>query len=189
MKTHEIHPKANGSLRLSHGSIAVKKEVITSKDKLPNGQVDTKQRLSIQTDANSDSITDNHSMRSKNSLSSNAQRTRKYLSKTKEEDLKFIDTSVDSDLPPTLSQLQRKSVQISIEPQTFSSPSSLTPTTATTTIISLENEQLNSISREVDGLNGAMSVYRDKNSHDSAVGRELTVDSADSASLSIEQVR
>jgi hypothetical protein len=194
MKTHEVHPKANGSLRLSHGTIKAVKEVPKNqqqKDKLSNGQQEFSQQVSIQTDACSDSINDDNSMRSKNSLNSNAQRPRKLLSKTKEEDLKFIDTSLDSDLPPTLSQLQRKSVQNSIEPQTFSSPLSLTPTTVTTTVISLENEQLNSISREVDRLNVAMSIYREGSSHDSASCKELAVDSAveDSTSFSLEQVR
>lgn len=189
MKTHDNNTKANGSVRLSHGTIKAKKEPQNNNQqcsKLPNDPLETNR---VQTDANSNSINDNHSLRSKNSLNSNAQRTRKLLSKTKEEDLKFIDTSVESDLPPTLSQLQRKSVQISIEPRTFSSPSSLTPTTAmTTTIISLENEQLNSIKREVDGV---MNVHGEESSHDSAACRELGVDSAveDSTSYSIEQVR
>jgi hypothetical protein len=182
LKTHENNPKLNGSLRLSHGTARTTKEAANNnnhqKNKLPNGP-EPINRLSIQIDGNSD----NSSIRSKNSLN-HSQRPRKFLSKTREEDLKFIDTSVESDLPPTLSQLQRKSVQIS-----FSSPSSLTPTTATTTIVSMENEQLNSIS-QVDGLNEAANVQKEENSHDSTGCRELAVDSAveESTSISMEQV-
>lgn len=188
MKTHDNNPKVNGSMRLSHGTIKAAKEIVNNnnnqKSKLGNGPTEKINRLSIQIDANSDNITDNSSIRSKNSFN-HSQRPRKFLSKMKEEDIKFIDTSVESDLPPTLSQLQRKSVQIS-----FSSPSSLTPTTTTMTVISLENEQLNSISFEVDRLNG-VSRQKEEISHDSTGCRELVVDSAveESASLSIEQVR
>jgi hypothetical protein len=167
MKTHEIHPKANGSLRLSHNHVAV----INSDSRVSEDKSD-RQRLSIQTEDGSES----HSERSKSSFISNhGQRPRKLLSKMREDDLKFIDTSVESDLPPTLSRLQRKSVQISIEQPSISSP------TTATTIISSE---LNSINQDA---NGSANNQQSKRSHDN---RELAVDSAvgESPISSFEQV-
>lgn len=205
MKTHEVQPsKANGSIRMSHNHGAAAnngnkippnlvREISKESHKIP----EHRHRLSFQIDMpdNDNNKDDTHSVRSKMSQnsSSNFQKPRKYLSKTQEEDLKFIDTSVESDLPPTLSKLQRKSVQISVEQQPFmSSPSSPTPTTAdtvTTAIVSLASEQLNSISRDVDGLAvGNTRGSSRKNSHDY---RDTTVDSAveDSTTTSIDQVR
>ena len=144
-------------------------------------------RLSFQEDDDSENrVNDNYSERSKNSQNSsitNGQRMRRHLTKTKEEDLKFIDTSMESDLPPTLSQLQRKSIHISIEYQPLSSPSSTTATTATT-ILSIDSEQLNSISRDIDvPANIATNHLTPEN-------KDLPVDSAveDSTTISIDQV-
>ena len=67
----------------------------------------------------------------------NKEQKKKFLSKNKEEDLKFIDTSVESDLPPTLSQLQRKSVQILIHDNNVAD----------------RNDELTNIPIEIDQLN------------------------------------
>ena len=67
-------------------------------------------------------------------------RAAKYLAKRDDDhQLKFIDSSVDSDLPPTLSQLQRKNVQISIDvPNPSSSAISLrTESTDVTQMVKL----------------------------------------------------
>jgi len=193
MKTHEVQPKPNGSIRMSHNHVtnnhshanklpnAAESVVVRRGGEVPtnhnnNRQQQQQHRLSFQAD-------DDNCSKNSSSGYGNGQRMRRILSKTKEEELKFIDTSVESDLPPTLSQLQRKSVQISFEHPTLSSPSSLTltPTTATTTVNSLESEQLHSISRDVDGVTPA-----------AAAAKDLPVDSAvedSTTTASIEQVR
>lgn len=66
------------------------------------------------------------------------QNIRKFLSKAREDDLKFIDTSIESDLPPTLSQLQRKRVELA-----DGNRPSIMLTISTTE--HLNNEQLDSI--------------------------------------------
>lgn len=153
---------------------------------LPEKSIKNGNRLSFQEDDDSENrVNDSYSEKSKNSLNSsitNGQRMRRQLTKTKEEDLKFIDTSIESDLPPTLSQLQRKSVHITIEYQPLSSPSSTTATTATT-ILSLDSAQLNSISRDVNIATNHLGVTSENK--DSPV--DSTVE--DSTTISIDQVR
>lgn len=73
---------------------------------------------------------------------------KKFLSKTKDEDLKFIDTSVESDLPPTLSQLQRKSVKLLIDDKY------LADSQDNSTIIQLEIERLNDKGSQRDNVKG-----------------------------------
>lgn len=117
---------------------------------------------------------------------------RKNLSKIKSEELKFIDTSCESDLPPTLSQLQRKSVQISIENVSLS-PSPLTP------IISLEHDnvqqqlQLNPINNEriCEEADASLYVGTNVQAANSAVkgAHDMGVDSAvEDSTVSLEQV-
>ena len=155
---------------------------------LPEKTIKNGHRLSFQEDDDSENrVNDNYSERSRNSQNSsvtNGQRMRRHLTKTKEEDLKFIDTSMESDLPPTLSQLQRKSVHISTEYQPLSSPSSTTATTATT-ILSIDSEQLNSISRDIDmPANMATNLLTIENKD---LHAESTLE--DSTTISIDQVR
>lgn len=90
----------------------------------------------------------------------NKENKKKFLSKTKDEDLKFIDTSVESDLPPTLSQLQRKSVKIFIDDSNDKF-----------IVNQLENEQLNVITKDpqnrAEGEKKGVPI-------DSAVGESIT---------------
>jgi hypothetical protein len=61
--------------------------------------------------------------------------------------MKFIDTSVESDLPPTLSQLQRKSFQLMDENTIIQlTPSNLTDVSGA--INQLTDEQLKSINND-----------------------------------------
>lgn len=115
---------------------------------------------------------------------------RKFLSKNKDEELKFIDTSVESDLPPTLSQLQRKNVQISVDHEVAPSPSSelnAFQQTTSTTINSFREEQLRLISRQINDLSNVANNNHVKSSHGS---RKLSDDSIaeDSATISLVQV-
>lgn len=70
-------------------------------------------------------------------------RPKKLLSKTKEEDLKFIDTSVESEFPPTQPALEKE-----LKDANMSTASSLVGTNNTTNIM-LENENSNSTSGDV----------------------------------------
>lgn len=195
MKTHEA-PRTNGSIKMNHNQMMAKKTPSPMTQKAFNHHHQRKPSNEIDNRAGVDS-----------KIKASGDQRRKNLTKLKSDELKFIDTSCESDLPPTLSQLQRKSVQISIEnvPNALSSQSSLTPTTAGTTIISLENEnvqQLNSINkgdvgaivrgRESDAsLNVGTYMQAEgggvtmKNSHD----RDMGVDSAvEDSTVSLEQV-
>lgn len=89
-------------------------------------------------------------------------RSKKILKKNREEEMKFIDTSVESDLPPTLSSLQRKHVQqySPIKEQQFSEPSS--PLTVTVTH---DHNTLDSISQNIESSNNHKTM-------------DVTVDSA-----------
>lgn len=98
MKIQEANPKENGSVRLKSKSSKIKEAQAT-----PPSQKSSEDRnysLINQDTSNSEPM--------------NGNRSKKLLSKCKDDDLKFIDTSVESDLPPTLSRLQRKNVQILI---------------------------------------------------------------------------
>jgi hypothetical protein len=181
MKTHEA-PKTNGSIRLSHNTAVGKRSSSPGAQRLPesNANKNLKQQASIiDVDKKDEKVIED----SKNILD---EHRRKHLAKMKDDDFKFIDTSFESDLPPTLSQLQNA-------PIAASSPSSLTPTTLTTaetiaaTIISSENEigQLNSINNQVHASNVGNNVNARKGS--SCV--DLGVDSAvEDSTVSLEQV-
>lgn len=91
---------------------------------------------------------------------------KKFLSKTKEDDLKFIDTSVESDLPPTLSQLQRKSVKLLIDEDFAASNNN-----DNSTYIQLEIEQLSTVVQ--DSVNQRDDKKMDA-PNDSAVGESVT---------------
>ncbi|CAD7086622.1 unnamed protein product [Hermetia illucens] len=74
----------------------------------------------------------------------NIQRSRPYLSKFREEELKFIDTSVDSELPPSLSALRR-------DRQREGTPSSnVSSTHAAIVSSSHKNQKLNEIDSAVE---------------------------------------
>lgn len=103
LKLQENHSKENGSVRLSKKSNLPKRN--EAHNQTPPSQKSSEER--------NDSLTTNQNVSALEA--SNGNRTRKLLSKSRDDDLKFIDTSVESDLPPTLSQLQRKSVQILID--------------------------------------------------------------------------
>lgn len=112
MKTHDVRSKPNGSVRMSHNPANT-----------PNIN-DAPPGFSRRTSKNStDDVNDNDREKNTPDTPLNGQRAKKFLSKNREDDLKFIDTSVESDLPPTLSQLSRKTVQISFERPTFASAS------------------------------------------------------------------
>lgn len=145
MKTQDVQIKANGSVRIGRGANSNKSSAKGSSnpDKHApnavgeNSKLNKKTRPSVSDNSESDKTNDTHSLRSRPSVDSSSDQrpnTKKFLSKIKPDDLKFIDTSVESDLPPTLSQLQRKSVQISFD----SSPS--TPPAVHT----IENDAANS---------------------------------------------
>lgn len=101
-------------------------------------------------------------------------RSRRILKRTLEEDLKFIDTSVESDLPPTLSSLQRQRVQqySPIKEQQSSGPSS--PLTVT---ITHDMDILDSISQNVDCQNHLLVDSKNELAADSAV--EVSIISQD----------
>lgn len=101
-------------------------------------------------------------------------RSRRILKRTLEEDLKFIDTSVESDLPPTLSSLQRQRVQqySPIKEQQSSGPSS--PLTVT---ITHDTDILDSISQNVDCQNHLLVDSKNELAGDSAV--EVSIVSQD----------
>lgn len=123
LRIHETQLKSNGSVRLKQDPSSVKS--------LKNEQF-------IKTTLN------DYEGEIPKSNSSD-RRVKKILSKSKEEDLKFIDTSVESDLPPTLSKLQRKSQNFSIEQKAILSP--LIPSSApmydTASIMHFKFNQLN----------------------------------------------
>lgn len=225
MKTHEV-PKTNGSIRMNHNHMVQKKIAPPSPQALTNKnmnfhhqhqqqqqQQQQKQKPSIEIEECNRNENESKTIDCLKTINEDGQR-RKNLAKSKADELKFIDTSFESDLPPTLSQLQRKSVQISIEnvPVTLSSPTSLTPTTidntAATTIISLEHEteeqqqlQLNLIDDksgdiDVSSLNVGTNVQSMQPLNEMTVGgtlmkslHDMGVDSAvEDSTVSIEQV-
>lgn len=183
MKTHEI-PKANGSIRMTNNHMIANKNShfpAHQKSTAANHQ-QQKHRPSIEIEEiNEGKIIEEPK------VNGNGQ-SRRNLMKAKTEELKYIDTSCESDLPPTLSGLQqRKSVQIEENPIVLASPT----TTLATTIISLENEhqQLNPINDSSNedapennvGTNVQTNTAR--NSHD------MGVDSAvEESTVSLEQV-
>lgn len=146
MKAQDMNIKTNGSVRLKQGANSGKNSSQAAGGKKPT-------RPSISDASESDKTQDTRSLQSRPSVDSSDQRpnAKKFLSKMKADDLKFIDTSVDSDLPPTLSQLQRKSVQISIDDRSPPSP---------TIILSFDSEVANSISGQITQLNepGGLAV-------------------------------
>lgn len=159
MKTHDVRAKTNGSVRMSHNPA--------------NTRNDAPPGFSRQTSKNSsDGVNDNDREKNSPNTPLNGQRAKKFLSKNRDDDLKFIDTSVESDLPPTLSQLQRKSVQISFERPTFASGS--------TTIISLD---------EVTSANDFNQEEIKTDKANTPPCKDFFIDSAvDSLTNSLEQV-
>lgn len=132
--------KSNGSIRLNNDPNNSSNKTSTSNDR-PLGPL-------------SPLKADNISTSSKTNLEPiKDQRMKKLLSKTREEDLKFIDTSVDSDLPPTLSQLQRNSVRMSIRDRTPSLPSSITSITTDVAIVQLEKDRLRELHENREKVN------------------------------------
>lgn len=106
LKIQDNQPRENGSVKFSNKS----KKWFKRNDQ-HNQEI---QVPKIVSDERNDSLINNQDNSNSESLI-NGQRMRKLLSKSRDDDMKFIDTSVESDLPPTLSQLQRKSVQIIID--------------------------------------------------------------------------
>lgn len=181
IKTQEMYPKANGSVRLKHKASVnhLKKSSNLDKD-------NSKKTIStLQAESN---VVDTISAQSDQRLDpkNDSRIRRKGLSKSKDDDLKFIDTSLESDLPPTLSQLQRKSVQVSTEFDVPTLSSSLqtpsSPPLDSSAIISADSNQLSSI----EGSNGNYPI-----TIGSHTKRDMTVDSAveDSITISLEQVK
>lgn len=181
IKTQEMYPKANGSVRLKHKASVnhLKKSLNLDKD-------NSKKTIStLQAESN---VVDTISAQSDQRLDpkNDSRIRRKGLSKSKDDDLKFIDTSLESDLPPTLSQLQRKSVQVSTEFDVPTLSSSLqtpsSPPLDSSAIISADSNQLSSI----EGSNGNYPI-----TIGSHTKRDMTVDSAveDSITISLEQVK
>ncbi|CAG9805899.1 unnamed protein product [Chironomus riparius] len=183
MKTHEM-PKTNGSIRMTNNHMIANKN---SPCPVPQKSASNQklQRPSIEIDDCNGKIDEGKSIEEPK-INSNVH-TRRSLMKSKTDELKFIDTSCESDLPPTLSQLQRKSVQIEEIPVIFASPPT-SPTTLTTTIISLENEQrqFNSINNKDEliqnNVGTIVQTRGQRNSHD------MGVDSAvEDSTVSLEQ--
>lgn len=156
MKTHAA--KSNGSVKLKYNDGATKSDT----------EAQAKQHMGDLSELVNGETTDSDNQ--------NGDRRRKLLSKTKEEDLKFIDTSVESELAPTLSRLQRKSVQIFTEDQTVSVPSSGTESTDINAIILINHGKISSGNRE-NGIND----YQICTLVDNAAAD-------DSSSISLEQV-
>lgn len=183
MKTHET-TKTNGSIRMTNN------HMVDKNNKIPQCPAiqQKKELCDEQQKEKSPSIEIDECNESKTIATFkvlNGQ-TRRNLMKHKTDELKFIDTSCESDLPPTLSQLQRKSVQIEEIPVVLESPT--TPSTLNTTIISLENEQrqLNSINEQNVTLN---SVGNNKQTASMKNAHDIGVDSAvEDSTVSLEQV-
>lgn len=172
-----MQPRPNGSVRLKHNhSVSNQKKPSNLEQESPKcpAAMSTLQVAVFDADGAS-SISEQRT-----STTSDSRIRRKGLSKTKDDDLKFIDTSLESELPPTLSQLQRKSVQISTDHQVPTSSSSLQAnlSSPTTPINSSSSNQLNSID---------VAHHKAIGSHGS---RDVAADSAveDSITISLEQV-
>ena len=91
-------------------------------------------------------------------------RSNRLLSKTKNEDLKFIDTSVESDYPPTLSVMQKDQQDV------IASTASSIAGTINTTNIMLENENSNSTNDDVTAEKGYDEHWQNREGNgDSAV--------------------
>lgn len=133
--------KPNGSLRVNTDPNNSSNKTSTSNDR-PLGPLKA-DSISISSKGNRESV--------------NGQRMKKLLSKTREEDMKFIDTSVESDLPPTLSQLRRHSNRISIRDRSPSLPSSITSVSVDIAIVQLEKNGF----RETDENRGTAKESRE----------------------------
>lgn len=130
LRIHETQLKSNGSVRLNQDG-AKNRNTELMKIALNDNNVER----------------ESSSFESKGSLKSinNEQRARKFLSKTKLEDLKFIDTSVESDIHPISVENSAEGQKFSTDQKMLSSPSfpsTTAPTLDSTTII-----QLNAINR------------------------------------------
>jgi hypothetical protein len=197
MKTHEIPTKINGSIR----HVTPRKTpspLPQTANKIENQMQLRANRPSIEIDDYNDRVDEN-----KNDENGNNENRRKILSKTKNEDLKFIDTSCESDLPPSLSQLQRKSVHISSENVMLPIIIRTEPSSPITSLAN-ENVQLNLIDEKpsancVDCVDVNNDVDDDEKQHHSSVGTnvqnkknahpDLGVDSAvEDSTISLEQV-
>lgn len=115
LKIHETQLKSNGSVRLKQDG--------TGQSQKKNKKINQLSKAALIDNALKQQRS---SIESESSISSNKAelRRKKLLSKNQDDELKFIDTSVESDLPPTLSTLQRKRQCYSIEPK-LSTPSVL----------------------------------------------------------------
>ncbi|KAG5682434.1 hypothetical protein PVAND_011787 [Polypedilum vanderplanki] len=190
LKTHEI-PKVNGSIKMNHNNNInnIKRTPSPIEQKIVCNKINVKRTSFCECNDDNEGI--------KLPINNDKQH-RKCLAKLKNEDLKFIDTSCESDLPPTLSQLQRKSVHISNE-NIVSSPLLSSPTTTTTlAIISLEcdnmhQKQLNIINNEERGdrVNTSLNVTTIPKISTSGTTKNIHDMGADSAvedsTISIEQ--
>jgi len=186
MKTHEM-PKTNGSIRMTNNHMIANKNSPSPVPQKPASNL-KQQRPSIEIDDCNEKIDEGKSIEEPK-INSNVH-SRRSLMKSKTDELKFIDTSCESDLPPTLSQLQRKSVQIEEIPVIFASPPTSPTNLTTTTIISLENEQrqFNSINNKDEliqsNVGTNVQTRGQRNSHD------MGVDSAvEDSTVSLEQVK
>lgn len=181
IKTQEMYPKANGSVRLKH------KVSTNYQKKSSNLDKDIPKRVISTLHSENDAVEKKSAQSGQRLNPKNDSRIgRKGLSKSRDDDLKFIDTSLESDLPPTLSQLQRKSVQVSTEFDVPTLSSSLqtpsSPPLNSSAIISSDSNQLSSIEGSNANYPATIGSHRK---------RDLPVDSAveDSVTISLEQVK
>lgn len=95
-------------------------------------------------------IDDDDEIKLSRNNSQGSSRSKRLLKRTQEEELKFIDTSIESDLPPTLSSLQQRKLNPHSNPHTIIESHPSSPLTVT---ITNEQDNLESISQSVENNN------------------------------------
>lgn len=92
-------------------------------------------------------VDDDEDLKMSRNSSQRSSKSKRLLKKTQNEDLKFIDTSMESDLPPTLSSLQQKKLY------PHSTIIEAHPSSPLTVTITNEPDNLESISQNVENNN------------------------------------